>query len=264
MTPVHAFSGDDEKHATYAEGLVALRASGVPFLVGGGFALFAYLGRWRSTKDIDVFINAEHLEPVLIALARAGFQVEVTDTAWLAKARRDGALIDIIFCSYNGLFPVDDTWHENGRDAEVLGVPVRVVGPEEILVSKCFVAARDRFDGGDVSWLLRALSDQLDWQRIEWEMRDHWQVLLWQLVHYLYVFPAERASIPTDLMARLIAKLGKELIAEPGDPGLCRGPMLDPKLYKHDMHAKGLEDPRPRRDLVEPHLVALCGGTEES
>ncbi|HEY7955432.1 MAG TPA: nucleotidyltransferase [Polyangia bacterium] len=249
---------DDGKQAVYAEGLRALVDARVPFLVGGGFALFAYLGRWRATKDIDIFLKAEVLEEALYALARAGFTVEITDATWLAKARLNGALIDIIFCSYNGLFPVDDGWIENGRAAEVLGVPVEVVGPEEMVVSKCFVAARDRFDGGDVSWLLRALGPRLDWPRIESLMRDHWQVLLWQLIHFLYVFPSERRTLPADVLARLLAQLRRELAGPPGDPRICRGPMLDPKLYRQELAQRGGDDPRPRRELVEPHLIALC------
>ena len=172
------------EQAVYAEGLRALAAARAPFLVGGGWALFNYLGRWRTTKDIDIFVAPERAEETLNILARAGFHTERTDPAWLGKAFRNGALIDVIFCSYNGLFPVDDTWFVNGRDARVLGVDVRVVGPEEIIVSKSFVAARDRFDGADVSWLIRATAHELDWNRIERLMRDHWQVLLWQLMHF--------------------------------------------------------------------------------
>src|SRR5262249_13143078 len=156
----------------YADGLRALVEGGVPFLVGGGYALYSYLGRWRTTKDIDIFLKPADLERALLCLARAGFQVEVTDAAWLGKARRrvnnsEEAVIDVIFCSYNGLFPVDDDWHANGRPAVVLDVPVRVVGPEEMIVSKSFVAARDRFDGADVSWIIRTLGEELDWERIE-------------------------------------------------------------------------------------------------
>jgi hypothetical protein len=252
-----SYDEPDERQAVYAAGLQALADAKVPFLVGGGWALFAYLERWRTTKDIDLFLRVSDLPAALQALQRAGFQVEVTDKAWLAKARRDGALIDIIFCSYNGLFPVDDSWLVNGRDTVVLGVDCMVVGPEEMIVSKFFVAARDRFDGADVSWLLRALGPQLDWPRIEYMMRDHWMVLLWQLVHFLYVFPGERSVLPRDLVARLLAKLRRELTTD-GDPRTCRGPMLDPKLYRKELE-HGLEDPRPRRSLVEGELVELCG-----
>jgi hypothetical protein len=236
-----------EEQAIYADGLRALVEARIPFLVGGGWALFHYLGRWRTTKDIDIFVMPEHVDLVLSALARAGFRTELTDPAWLGKAFRDGALIDVIFCSYNGLFPVDDSWLDNGRAANVLGVDVRVVGPEEIIVSKSFVAARDRFDGADVSWLLRATAGELDWGRIERLMRDHWQVLLWQLIHFIYVFPARKELIPRGLMKRLLTRMTRELDSEPQP--ICNGPMLDPKLYKREIDATG-EDPRPRRELV--------------
>ena len=258
---LHELTESSDCQAVYARGLQALVDANVPFLVGGGFALFAYLGRWRNTKDIDLFIQPEDLEDTLYAMARAGFTVEIADTAWLAKARMDGALIDIIFCSYNGLFPVDESWHANGRPAEVLGVPVRVVGPEEIIVSKCFVAARDRFDGGDVSWLLRALGSDLDWRRIESLMKDHWQVLLWQLMHFLYVFPAAKRIVPRDTWSRLLRKMRQELnTSAPDDDRVCRGPMLDPRLYKKDLRDRGAADPRPRKELVEPTLLAVVGG----
>lgn len=236
-----------EEQAIYAEGLRALVEAKVPFLVGGGWALFHYLGRWRTTKDIDIFVRPDDVDVVLSALARAGFATELTDAAWLGKARRNGALIDVIFCSYNGLFPVDDSWLANGRRTEVLDVEVLVVGPEEMIVSKSFVAARDRFDGADVSWLLRATAGELDWRRIERLMSDHWEVLLWQLLHFYYVFPAERDLLPRGLMRRLLARAGRAL-GSVGGAG-CRGPMLDPKLYKREIDATG-EDPRPRRDLV--------------
>ena len=241
---------DHEKQQIYALGIRALVEAHARFLVGGGFALFSYLGRWRTTKDVDIFIRADDLHSVLHILMRAGFQCEITDTAWLAKARRDDACVDVIFCSYNGLFPVDDGWFANSRRAVVLGIPARIVGPEEIITSKAFVAARDRFDGADISWLIRATAGSIDWQRIEDLMGEHWQVLLWQLLHFLYVFPSERHLIPTQLLVRLVSKLGDEVSADHYEPLICRGPMLDPKLYQAEIVVRGAADPRPRRDLV--------------
>jgi hypothetical protein len=241
---------DHDKQYIYADGLRALAEAKAPFLVGGGFALYSFLGRWRTTKDVDVFIQADDLHSVLHILMRAGFQCEITDSAWLAKARRDDACIDIIFCSYNGLFPVDKGWFDNARRAIVLGIPVKIVGPEEIIASKSFVAARDRFDGADISWLIRATAHKLDWSRIEHLMRDHWQVLLWQLIHFIYVFPSERHLLPMELMARLAGKLADEITTGDYEPLICRGPMLDPKLYQAEIVVRGAADPRPRRDLV--------------
>ena len=241
---------EQEKQLIYAEGLRALVEAKAPFLVGGGFALYSYLGRWRTTKDVDVFIQADDLHSVLHILMRAGFVCEITDVAWLAKARKADACIDIIFCSYNGLFPVDKGWFDNARRAVVLGMPVKIVAPEEIIVSKSFVAARDRFDGADISWLLRATATRLDWARIEHLMREHWQVLLWQLLHFLYVFPSERHLLPKQLMARLLSRLRTELVSDEYEPLVCRGPMLDPKLYQAEIVVRGAADPRPRKNLV--------------
>jgi hypothetical protein len=249
-SPTSATDCDRDKQEIYAEALRALATARVPFLVGGGFALFSYLGRWRTTKDVDVFICADDLSRILHVLMLAGFRCEVTDAAWLAKALRDDACVDIIFCSYNGLFPVDRGWFENARRAVVLGTPVQIVGPEEIIASKAFVAARDRFDGADISWLIRATADRLDWQRIERLMSEHWQVLLWQLLHFLYVFPSERRQLPVSLMGRLMSKLADEIAAAPDRaPRGCRGPMLDPKLYQAEIVVRGA-DPRPRRNLA--------------
>lgn len=257
---------EHDKQEIYAAGLRALVEAKAPFLVGGGFALYSYLGRWRTTKDVDIFIQADDLHSVLHVLMRAGFQCEITDTAWLAKARKHDACVDVIFCSYNGLFPVDKGWFDNARRGLVLGIPCKIVGPEEIIASKSFVAARDRFDGADISWLIRATAHRLDWDRVERLMRDHWQVLLWQMIHFLYVFPSERHLLPAALMTRLLGKLGDELTTHEYEPLVCRGPMLDPKLYQAEIVVRGAADPRPRRDLVpedEPFVDGDDGAREE-
>jgi hypothetical protein len=250
-----------KRQALYAKGLAALSASGVPFLVGGGFALWAYLGPCRPTKDLDVFVRKQDVDAALAALAAAGFTVERTDPAWLGKATapiegappgEPPALIDVIFCSYNGLFPVDDAWLANGRAAEVLGIPVRVVGPEEMLVSKCFVAARDRFDGGDISSVIRALGPQMNWGRVETLMRDHFEVLLLQLVHFFYVFPTEAQVVPRDLVARLLARLRRSLAARHA-PVEDRGDLLDPKRYRE-------QPPLPEDAAAIASLCDECAG----
>lgn len=241
-----------EQRAAYAAALQALNDAGIEFLIGGGFAMHQYLGRWRSTKDLDLFIRARDVKRSLATLSAARFRVELTDTAWLAKAFRDGIMVDIIFSSYNGLFPVNDRWFENRRASTVLGVEVQLVGPEEMIVSKAFVAARDRFDGSDVSWLIRTLHGQggprvqgvqgaqglgpdnqrIDWARVESHMAAHWEVLLWQLIHFRYVFPEDRHKVPDSVVERLLRRMSDEIAAgTPAEQGACRGPMLDPIHY---------------------------------
>src|SRR6266850_576676 len=43
--------------AIYRTAISVLRSTGVPFMLGGGFALATFTGRWRDTKDIDFYIH---------------------------------------------------------------------------------------------------------------------------------------------------------------------------------------------------------------
>jgi hypothetical protein len=265
VLPSHQLPIAPEQQATYAAALSALSNAGIDFLVGGGFGLAHYLPFWRSTKDLDIFIRPTTLHAALAALERDGFIPELTDPTWIAKARRDPAVLDLIFCSYNGLFRVDDTWFSRARDAVLLGVPVKVVAPEEMILSKSFVAARDRFDGADVSWLIKNHGHDLDWDRIECSMEGHWQVLLWQLQHCLYVFPSTRRTIPAPLIGRLLERFARELVSpNQVDARACRGPMLDPKMYAPAIGVHGAADPRPRVDLVSHLAVPSFDGDDDA
>src|SRR6516225_6263413 len=63
----------DEDWALYRSAMAALRQAGIPFMLGGGFALGAFTGRWRDTKDIDFYIHPEDRDAAVSALLRAGF-----------------------------------------------------------------------------------------------------------------------------------------------------------------------------------------------
>ena len=235
-----------EQRLAYQAALESLRAADVDFLVGGGFALHQYLGRWRSTKDLDLFLRAGDVPRALEVLEHSDFHVEMTDPGWLAKATRPGTLVDLIFSSYNKLFPVDNSWFENGRAALVLGIPVNLVGPEEMLVSKAFVAARDRFDGSDIAWLIRALGDTFDWQRIAAMMDTEWEVLLWQLVHYRYVFPRHRHRVPEPVLTSLLARMNESLRCSQHGAAACRGQHFD------SVHYLGADTPEVPSDYEPP------------
>ena len=62
----------DEQWATYRDAIQALRNAGVRFLLGGGFALATYIGRWRNTKDIDFYIMQQDRDKAVEALSQGG------------------------------------------------------------------------------------------------------------------------------------------------------------------------------------------------
>ncbi|KAA3418961.1 hypothetical protein, partial [Streptococcus pneumoniae] len=69
---------------------------------------------------------------------------------WLAKARRQDLLIDVLFNSGNGLHPVHQGWFQRAPSVRVFGSLVRLVPVEEMILSKAYVQERDRYDGPDI------------------------------------------------------------------------------------------------------------------
>ena len=65
--------------------------------------------------------------------------------------RSIGSCATSLFASSNGTMPIGDQWFENARQIEVFGSPVRIVGPTELIWSKCFIQLRHRYDGADVA-----------------------------------------------------------------------------------------------------------------
>src|SRR5262245_32993766 len=123
---MHAPFEVPRKHGRlYRLALEKLNASGVPYVVSGAFAMYAYTGLWRNTKDLDVFVEPRDVGGVLHTLERAGFDVELTDDRWLGKAKKGDVFIDIIFAAGNMVAAVDATWMDRSLPAHVLGVGTR-------------------------------------------------------------------------------------------------------------------------------------------
>ena len=99
---------DPQTRAFYCRALSALSESGAPFLVGGAYAFARYTGIERHTKDLDIFVREADRDAVLVALAGAGCETDVTFPHWLAKARCDDDFVDVISSSGNGVAVVDD------------------------------------------------------------------------------------------------------------------------------------------------------------
>src|ERR671916_302368 len=137
---------DAEASEVYGEVLDALDRADIRYMLGGALALNAYTGIWRDTKDLDVFTTEKTVPRVLAVLEEAGFETEVTDPVWLAKARRGELFADVIHASHNGTGPVDESWFENATEIPILDRRALVIPPEELILSKIFVVAKDRCD----------------------------------------------------------------------------------------------------------------------
>jgi hypothetical protein len=235
---------DTRAHAFYVRTLALLDGAGIPFLVGGAYALNHYTGIERDTKDFDLFVRREHYEGVAQALGAAGIATELTFPHWLGKASCEHGDVDVIFSSGNGLSQVDDGWFEHAITGTVLGVEVRVCPPEEMIWQKAFVTERERYDGADIMHLLLACNERLDWPRILARFDGHWRVLLSYLSFFGFVYPSERARVPEWVMSELIKRLSDELRAPPPARRVCQGTLLSREQYLTDIGSWGFEDAR--------------------
>jgi hypothetical protein len=199
-------------------------------------------------------------------LAEAGFRTEVTFPHWLAKGFQGEYFIDVIFCSGNGLCRVDDGWFANAAPAEILGVPLRLCPPEEMIWSKAFIQERERFDGADIAHLLRACAARLDWERLLHRFGPNWRVLFSHLVLFGFIYPDERAKVPAWVTEQLWQQFRKE--AADGAPAdrVCQGTLLSREQYLVDIRRWGYADAReaPRgsmtRDAIAHWTAAIDTG----
>lgn len=230
----------------YREAMEVLNRANVPFLVGGAFAFIHQAGIDKSTKDLDIFARPTDVQRLLEACAQAGYETELVFSHWLAKIRSPEGFIDVIFNSGNGVAKVDEGWFEHAKSREVLGVPVKIAPVEETIWSKAFVMERERFDGADITHLILALGEHLDWQRLLERFGSHWRVLLSHLIMFGFIFPSARSRVPTWVMEELLQQLNEETGAPDATDPVCYGTLLSWSQYLGDVLGGSFRDARIR------------------
>lgn len=214
--------------------LELLKNSRIPFAVSGAFSLRQHTGICRYTKDLDLFLTAENSAAALECLRAAGMECEIADPVWLSKAWRDGYFVDLITGMSNGLITVEDSWIQRARPAVVYGVETRVLAPEELVASKIFVAKRERFDGADIAHVIYGTYGEFDWKRELELVGQHWEMLLWSLMLFRYVYPAQSHYVPSEVWCELLTRFTRE-VKDPNPNGLFRGSVIDENMFAIDV-----------------------------
>ena len=221
--------------------LEALDRSRVPYAVSGAFALRQHTGICRQTKDLDLFVTAANRRAALECLRQEGMECDVIDPVWLAKAKRGEYFVDLITGMSNGLIVVEDSWIERAHPAVVYGVTTRVLAPEELVASKIFVARRERFDGADIAHVIYGTQGEFDWRREMELVGEHWEMLLWSLVLFRYVYPGQSHFVPSAIWCELLRRFEQEIRNQ--DPAAkFRGSLVDDNMFAIDVNEWELPD----------------------
>ena len=134
----------------------------------------------------------------------------------------------------NGVIRVDYSWIRRASRSQVFGLSVRVLAPEELIASKIFVTRRERFDGADICHVIYGTRGNLDWPRLMSLAGEHWQMLLWALVLYQYIYPAHTGYVPRQIWDELMERFKVEL-KHPNYGVDFRGSLIDENMFAIDV-----------------------------
>jgi hypothetical protein len=147
----------------------ALNDSDVPFLLGGGLAVWARGGPGTS-HDLDLMVKPSDAERALDVLVKEGMRPERPPEGWLYKAWDDEVMIDLIF-RHNGEV-VDDDLFTRAERLEVNAVPMHVMSVDDVIISRLKALDEHELDYERPLEFARALREQIDWQSVRQETRD--------------------------------------------------------------------------------------------
>src|ERR1700685_1571592 len=224
----------EEQATLFREVLTVLEEEGVPHAVCGAFALRARTGMCRFTKDLDLFMTAKTSRAVFPYLRQRGFDCEVRDPVWLGKARKGDFFVDLITGMGNGVIVVGDSWIERASPFVVYGVNTRVLAPEELVASKIFLAKLERCDCAEIAHVIYGTHVSFDWERELKLVGEHWEMLLWSLLLFRYVYPAQTHYVPTAIWQKLLRRFETQ-IARPNPDASFRGSLVDENMFAIDI-----------------------------
>jgi hypothetical protein len=145
----------------------ALKADGVRFALGGGYALWVR-GAPEPVHDVDLVVAEEDVETAAHSLEAAGFRIERPPEDWLFKAWWGESLVDVLH-KLRGVTVVPELV-ARAEETEVLGLRIPVLPPTPIMVAKLCSLSENYGDFGAMLPAFRAVREQLDWTEIRDEV----------------------------------------------------------------------------------------------
>lgn len=236
-----------EQRTVYRLALETLNAAGIPYVVAGAYAIYEHTGIYRQTKDLDLFFEPKDVLPAAHALRDVGFELQLEQAHWLAKAFKDDIMIDLIYGMGNGVAFIDRSWYEHGREGVLAGTQVKISPVEELLWHRLFIHERHRQDMADILHLILTQGDVIDWDRVVKRVGPHWPLLLAQLQLFHYVYPGFRSRVPRGVLEGLLDRARAEIGHDDPDEALTNGPLISRFSFAIDVQEWGFHDTRVER-----------------
>jgi hypothetical protein len=148
---------------------VALKESGLPFALAGGYAAWVY-GSPEPLHDVDFLVRAEDAAAAADQLRRRGLDVEQPPEDWLFKVSVDDGMIDVLHRSL-GSTTVDEMLAA-AHEESVLSVDMPVLSATDVTTEKLLALDEHYCDLGAILPTLRALREQVDWPEVRRRTRD--------------------------------------------------------------------------------------------
>jgi hypothetical protein len=140
-----------------------LRDAEVPFLLGGGLAVWARGGP-ETVHDIDLMLRQPDAERGRRVLEAGGLRTEEPPEGWLYKAFDGDVLVDLIF-EPSGQ-PIEDSAFDRAEELNVHAVPLQVMALEDVFVTKLTALREHELDYDSVVQMARPVREQVDWDEV--------------------------------------------------------------------------------------------------
>jgi hypothetical protein len=163
-------SSTDGLRAALRRSASALKAASVPFALAGSYALWVY-GAPENTHDVDLVVAEENVESAVHCLTEEGFTIDRPPEDWLFKAYLDDAMVDVLH-RLNGVAVAADLLDRVDLQ-DVLGLRIPVLAPTEVISAKLRAMSERYCDFGQLLPPVRAVREQLDWDRLRAEAGDN-------------------------------------------------------------------------------------------
>jgi hypothetical protein len=191
----------------YSRVMGEARRRGIRFAIGGGFAVSTYTGRWRNTKDLDLYVHPEQRQAMITLVSEAGltdyFEQLGYDRNWIYRAHVDDTIVDVMWAMANYRAQVDDSWFTHARTIWLRGEPVQLLALEDMIWDKMYVLQRDRCDWPDVLNLLYAGCAETDWDYLFERVGPDLPLLSGVMALFAWLCPAPAQALPRWIWSRL-------------------------------------------------------------